>query len=56
VLVHRAMTSNDQDTPDSHPPDSDDVVTERNIVVETEFKIVVRKLDDAARPRGVLAE
>jgi hypothetical protein len=56
VLADRTMTPNEQDTPDSQTPDSDAAVTEKTVVVETEFKISSCKLVDAARPRGVLAE
>jgi hypothetical protein len=52
------MSTNDQDTSDTNAPepDSDGADMERNLDAEAEFKITVRKLDVAARPRGVLAE
>jgi hypothetical protein len=50
------MTTSEHDTTlESHEPDEAGE-TEKNVVVETEFKITVRKLDGVVRPRGVLAE
>jgi hypothetical protein len=50
------MTTSEHDTTlESQKPDEAGD-TEKNVVVETEFKITVRKLDGIVRPRGVLAE
>jgi hypothetical protein len=50
------MTTSEHDTTlESQEPDEAGE-TEKIVVVETEFKITVRKLDGVVRPRGVLAE
>jgi len=52
------MANDEQDTSVTTTPelDSDSGDTEKNIGVDTEFKITIRKLDVTVRPRGVLAE
>jgi hypothetical protein len=50
------MTTSEHDNPLETQEANEDADTEKSVVVETEFKITVRKLDVVVRPRGVLAE